>query len=147
VRQAAERGDVVRLQRAARRLAFVGQDEAAVHRTLGEIELRRGRVELALREFDKSLALKEHPKVYFQKGSLYAERREWGRAAESFEAAYAIDPVPVLLVSHLTRALVQSGRSERAEEVLREALVRHPGDPTLTTLLEQVGARGAGSDS
>ncbi len=138
VRQAAERGDVIRLQRAARRLAWIGQDEAAVHRTLGEIELRRGRVELAIREFDKSLALKRHPKVYFQKGNLYARQRDWGAAAEAFEAAYAIDPAPVKLVSHLTRALVQAGRPDRAQEVLREALERHPGDPTLVALQEQL---------
>ncbi len=138
VRQAAERGDVIRLQRAARRLAWIGQDEAALHRTLGEIELQRGRVDLAIREFDKSLAIKRHPRVYFQKGSLYARQREWGAAAEAFEAAYEIDPVPVKLVSHLTRALVQAGRTERAEEVLREALHRHPEDPTLVALQEQL---------
>ncbi len=138
VRQAAERGDVIRLQRAARRLAFIGQDEAAVHRTLGEIELRRGRLELAIREFDKSLAIKRHPKVYFQKGSLYARERNWGAAADAFEAAYEIDPAPVKLVSHLSRALVRAGRAERAEEVLREALDRHPDDPALVALLEQV---------
>jgi len=145
VRQAGARGDVKRVRIAAERLHRIGQQEAAVHDALAEFALRRDGIDGALAELDKSLAIKPHPRTHFRKGKLYARRKDWRRAAQEYEAAYALDPYPLIVLRSLSNALIRSGQTRRAEEVLRDGLRQHPDDAELTQLMQRVQQSAAHS--
>lgn len=141
-RQSVRRADYFRIEQAGQRLAWIGQQDAAIHRYLAALSDARGNQEDAIREYQRSLQIREHPAAFFELGGIRARRNEWNAARDAFEAAYQIDPFPVDLIVRLSQALIETGRLERAREVLNEGLVLHPGQPVLVEQLRSASASG-----
>jgi hypothetical protein len=138
--RAGRSGDYARLVRAARLLAWVGQDESSVQRTLGQLAVRGGDPDRAFAAFDRSLSMRRHPRTYLEVGNLHASRGEWEQAVAAYEAAYAIDAYPVVLVDRLAAALLADDRPERAREVLLEGLRNHRRSAALRARLRDADA-------
>ncbi len=141
VRKAAARGDIARVERAAERLAWVGQGEAWIHRFLGQQRLKSGDLEGALEYFESSLELKEHPRAWFDLGDVYSRRKEWKKAAAAYAEAYAFDDTKPRLILGYAHALAESGQTERAREVLEAGLVRFPNSEVMRKALRQLEER------
>ena len=135
-------GDLDRFETAVYRLAALGQDEARIHRRLGIAAARKGEDELALREFQESLALTAHPKAWFEIGHIHAKRNDWQRTVEAYEAAYALDPFPKKLIGKLAQAHTQMGNRSRAIEILEAGLAIHEDAPGLAQQLKQLSRGG-----
>lgn len=141
-RQSTRRADYARVERAGQRLAWIGQQDAALHRYLAALSSARGNPDDAIRQYQRSLQIRGHPKAFFELGTIRSERDEWSAARDAFEAAYRIDPFPVTLIDRLSQALIETGQLERASEVVNEGLRLHPGEPILMERLRNVGADG-----
>jgi tetratricopeptide (TPR) repeat protein len=141
VRRAHANGDIERMRSAVSRLIAIGQDESAIHRNLGILAAREKQPQLALEELEKSLLLAEHPRAWFEIGHLYAGSRDWQRTVSAYEAAYAIDAKPEMLIGRLAGALMRLGDPDRAREVLLEGLLVHPGHSVLAQQLDNVEQR------
>jgi len=136
--RAVEEGNLERFATAVHRLADLGQDEARMHRRLAIAAAARNEDDLALREFEASLRIREHPRAWFEIGHIHAKREHWRRAVEAYEAAYALDPLPPKLIGRLAWAHGRAGNLERAEAVLRAGLVVHEDAPGLSDQLEKL---------
>ena len=141
VRRSALTMDTQRLQTALERLEAIGQDDGAGHRSLGNVALRLGRHDLALAEFQKSVALEPHPKPWFEMGKIYDNREQWSEAVLAYEAAYAIDSKPRKLIGRLAQALSKTNQHERSLAVLRAGAARHPDAPVLLEMLRHAETR------
>ncbi|HIG70568.1 MAG TPA: hypothetical protein EYG46_15765 [Myxococcales bacterium] len=141
VRRAAARGDIGRVQDAVARLDLIGQDDAEVRRRLGMIAVRQDRSELALAEFERSIELKPHPKAYFEIGKIYDSRAQWSQAAIAYESAYKLDSHPRKLIGRFAQSLIRSNQLDRALEVLRVGVGRHPQAPALRSVLRDAEDR------
>lgn len=141
VRKAAARGDIARVERAAERLAWVGQGEAWIHRFLGQQRLKSGDLEGAREYFESSLELKNHPRAWFDLGDTHSRRKEWDKAAEAYAEAYAFDDTKPRLILGYAHALAESGQTERAKGVLEAGLVHFPNSDVMRRALRQLEER------
>jgi len=141
-RQAVRRADYARVEQAGRRLTWIGQQDAALYRYLAALSNARGHPEDAIREYRRSLEVRQHPSAWFELGSIHAKRDDWPAARDAFEAAYRIDPFPVALIVQYSRALLETGEVERARQVLQDGIALHPGQPKLLEQLREADAAG-----
>lgn len=64
-------------------------------------------------EPEKQLTAQEQAAVYFQEGRAFFKAKDYRSAAEKFQAAYNLDPVPILLYN-MARAAEEMGDPEQA---------------------------------
>ncbi|MGE5646563.1 MAG: tetratricopeptide repeat protein [Acidobacteriota bacterium] len=95
----------------ARALHWTGQKTAAA-KTLADVEAKAA----------------GDPRIDFGAGMVYAEWKQYDRAAESFTRALNADPTNRDILYNLALASLNGGRRERARELLRGVLRRQPGD-------------------
>lgn len=62
---------------------------------------------------EKQLTAQEQAAVYFEKGRAFFKAKDYRSAAEQFQAAYNLDPVPILLYN-MARAAEEMGDPEKA---------------------------------
>ena len=71
----------------------------------------------------KQLTAKEQAAIYFQEGRAFFKAKDFRKASERFQAAYNLDPVPILLYN-LARASEEMGEPDKAIEHYRFYLKR-----------------------
>ena len=91
-RRAYAAGDLERLRTAAVRLRLLGRDGPRLHVSLGRLEERRGRADVALSEYRASLALEPTAAAWAGVGRTLRARGELGAARDAFTAALALEP-------------------------------------------------------
>jgi hypothetical protein len=139
---ARERGDLERLERAAERMRWMGRDSAEVRSSLGALKLERGDAAGAVRELQRSIALRPSPVAWLNLG---VERERAGRlrhALEAYEEAVALDPDDVTALYYTGRASLRSGRVLRARELLGRASQLAPERADIRRTLASALARG-----
>jgi hypothetical protein len=126
VRPALEMGDPERLEIAAERLKWMGRDNQEIRSRLGAMLLERGDTAGAVRELERSLALRPSAVAWLNLG---VERERAGRVAhalEAYEAALTLDPDDVTSLYYAGRASLRTGRVHRARELLGRAAELEP---------------------
>jgi cytochrome c-type biogenesis protein CcmH/NrfG len=126
VRPALETGDMKRLEIAAERLKWMGRDDAELRSRLGAMLLERGDAAGAVRELERSLALRPSAIAWLNLG---VESERAGRvedALEAYQAALALDPGDVRSLYYAGRASLRTGRVQRARELLGRAAELEP---------------------
>lgn len=141
IRRGAAAADLERVQAAVSRLAFVGRDRATDRLQLGIVATKNDRDDIALEQFQESIALKPNSIALYEIGHIHSKRQNWPAAVKAYEAAYALAPTQKMMISRLGWALIYKGDSARAIEVLREGLQAHPGDAQLENVLEEAEKR------
>jgi len=135
IRRAAASGDLERTRSAVTRLAAIGRDDAAHHRRLGMVAVQNDQAELALSEFEKSLALRPHAVAWSEIGLLHAKSEQWPESLQAHARAYAMNPDRKRIAGRYGWALIHAGEPERAIEVARAGLQKNPEDPDFIGLL------------
>jgi tetratricopeptide (TPR) repeat protein len=139
-RRAAARGDEARVERAARRLAWMGRDGPEIHARLAEFAAARGDWEGALRRTARGAELGRDPAPLVALGARAERQGEAASAVAAYEAALDVDPDFVPALHRAGLALLARGDRVRARELLERASRLAPGDPAIEASLER--ARG-----
>ncbi len=147
LRRAPASGDVERTRTAVERLAAIGRDDASNHLRLGMIAARNDRPELAMRQFEESLAMRPNATTWLEIGMLHAELEEWKESLHAFETAYDLDASRKAIARRYGWSLVQNDQPERAIEVARAGLKTHPEDRDFIALLRHAQQRARGEES
>ena len=78
-------------------------------------------------------------------GQVYLTQRDWDKARDAFDRAYRIQPKNLQAAIMLAQTMLQTGESDRALDLFREAANRNPGNRRLTEqylqLESQIGVR------
>jgi hypothetical protein len=90
-RRAYAAGDLARLERAAGRLALLGRDGPQIHVALGRLKARRGLIQAALVEYQRSLALAPTAAAWVGIGRLREAQEHWRGALDAYQAALGAD--------------------------------------------------------
>lgn len=77
-------------------------------------------------------------KLHYNRGTMFADRGELGKAAEEFRAALRIDPGFADAGYNLGVVLLRSGETARAVSILRQTVAVRPEDPALLYALGAV---------
>ncbi|MGH0030344.1 MAG: tetratricopeptide repeat protein [Myxococcota bacterium] len=126
VRRAQLREDFERMAVAARRLRWVGRDDASLRHNLAIGALRRGDLAAARSEVERSLALQPTPRTWVLAGML--RQREGDAAGEqaAYEQAVALDAGHVPALVRLAAVRERAGDRVGAREALGRALEVDP---------------------
>lgn len=82
-----------------------------------------------------------HAGVHHLRALLARERGELATVVSELSRAVALDPLESEHAADLAEILIVSGELDEARRVLREALERTPGDPTLVELSHRLNVR------
>ena len=94
-------------------------------------------VELAEKEYSKS----KDDRLYNLYGIALFKKKEFGKASEVFGELYRKHPENLNLLLNYSRALIESGKLEEAERVLREGSMVFPESEKLSELLSECQRR------
>jgi tetratricopeptide (TPR) repeat protein len=89
--------------------------------------------------------LPDHPRVLYELAALAERQAAWTEAVEGYRACLRVVPHQVEALVGLARALVGDGKYDEGEQVLNDALARHPGNKALAVELAHLPYR-AGSE-
>ncbi len=109
---------------------------------LGVSYERDGKLDLALREYERAATGSTKSMALTYQGNIYATRNSPSMAERKYRAALNVDPDNVVALNNLAWLLAQEGRSlAEAEALIRRALAldpepRDPYESTLKTILE-----------
>ena len=134
------RGDIQRLELAEQRLRWIGRASPEVPLRIGMLELRRGLLADAERDFDRSLALHPTPAAWLAKGYVAAKNGNFARALERYDQALALDPRHVEALYQSAYALLELGRRADAVGRLTRAAAVDPANAKVTELLASIAA-------
>jgi tetratricopeptide (TPR) repeat protein len=116
-----------------------GTDEAAVWRSLGDVQLELFDPDAALQAYERALGIQsQNAATRFALGRLYLERSQPDRAISHLRAAMEIDPLLHGVYPVLGRAYRQIGDLQSAMTVLKQALDTDPADQESRYALGQV---------
>ena len=132
------RGDIERLEVAEQRLRWIGRASPEVPLRIGMLQLRRGLLTDAERDFDRSLALHPTPAAWVAKGYVAAKNGNFPGALERYDRALALDPRHVEALFQSAYALVELGRRGDAISRLTRAAAVDPANAKVTALLASI---------
>jgi hypothetical protein len=138
VRRAGERGDVARMQTAARRMHWMGRDDAKLHSDIGFRLGQAGDVDGAFIEFERSNAIEPNVVAWTNIGALHEREGRFDGALSSYEQALAIAPDDVDALHYAGRVLLKAGRPETARPLLERAVALEPAREDVRALLAGV---------
>jgi hypothetical protein len=104
--------DLAAIARAAQRLAWIGRDSASMHTHLAKKWAERGRLDDAIREFQRSLAIRDSFEAELHLGDVHASRGDWMQAARAYDAALALNPGDPNARAGSRRALLELSRTD-----------------------------------
>ena len=96
---------------ASQRLAWIGRDSASVHHHLGPKGFERGRLDEAIAEFQRSLAIQRTPQAQLGLGDVHASRVDWLQAARAYGSAQELSPGDPVARAGSGRALLELRRT------------------------------------
>lgn len=108
-------GDVERVERAADRLAWIGQESARVHAALATLHQHRGNAAPAQRHAERTLALHAGVDELFELSTFFHRSRRSGDAIASIERALTQQPGSPRLRHRLAWLLIVYHRDEPAQ--------------------------------
>jgi Flp pilus assembly protein TadD len=121
------------------RQALEGQDDANTHYDLGFVMDRTGRMEEAIAEYQRALALNpNHKDALNNLGVDLARQGRMGQAASRFERLITLDPDNADAHTNLGVVLLAQGNRVRAAEEFRAALELNPRNETARNGLEKL---------
>lgn len=113
--------------------------DAEARFTMGVTNLREGRLDMALEDFQKAAKLDpKNPYVMKGLGQAYAAKRRWNDAISAFRKALELNPYYVDVRNDLGTVLILSGDREAGKKEFLTAF----GDPTNPT--PEISARNLG---
>ena len=130
-RRALERRDAARFERAVTGLTWVGRESAEARINLARKLLLVGETERGLAEVERSLVLKPTPDAFATLGWLRGSGGDLEGAVEAYRSGLELDPDQKDLVLYLASAYAELDHGDRALEVLEEAALRWPRDPSV----------------
>jgi Tfp pilus assembly protein PilF len=115
------RGDFARASAVLDQLGWLGKDMATARLAVGMQLLRRGDLDGARRQFERSVALRETPEGYAMIGAI-EERGQNARAAlAAYDRALAVDPNRRDVLERAGKLRLALGESEEARAMLDRA--------------------------
>ena len=109
---------------------------------LGLTCARQNKVAEAKQWFEKAIAIhRDHTGAINNLGVLYAELGQSNDAIAAFRYGIEVAPEDEELYLNLGRLYVRMGDREKARELMRELLVKKPGDPVATHALRELDSR------
>ena len=109
---------------------------------LGLTCARQSKVAEAKQWFEKAIAIhRDHTGAINNLGVLYAELGQSNDAIAAFRYGIEVAPEDEELYLNLGRLYVRMGDREKARELMRELLVKKPGDPVATHALRELDSR------
>jgi tetratricopeptide (TPR) repeat protein len=133
-----ELGDLARLERAERRLRWIGRASPELQTKIGLLRMRADELDGAERAFDASLSLHPTAAAHVGRGYLAAKRGRFREALEGYDAALALDPDHVEGLYQSAFALWKLGRSAEALQRLERAAARDPANERVKALLDEL---------
>lgn len=137
--------DMARVQRAAKRLSWIGRDSPGLHNQVAKNFVALGQFEEAEREFRRSLEVFPNADARIGIGNLQRLSGQWQDAATAYDAALALDPdaVAALVGSaaidlQLAASAAQGGSLVEPIRKLRHARALSPTDVPTAQLLAYV---------
>lgn len=101
------------------------------HLQLGTIYESEGKLDMALREYEKALAKdRRNPRILFAIGNIYLLREDLNRAESYYKKAISIDPSWPPPYNNLAWMYVNRGELDRAEELITQAISLNPPNPS-----------------
>ncbi len=131
-------GDVDRVVRSARRLAWIGRDAPGLHEQIARARLRQNRPEDAIAEYRRSLALQPTSSAWLGLGVVHASQADWAAAGRAFDAALALDPDDTRALTQRGRVWLELGRPDLARRDLERAKLLDPLDAEIRRVLRRV---------
>ena len=114
---------------------------------LGFIYLRRRRLEEALDNFEKALALQpDMAEALVNAGSIHLMRQEYDEAAAFFERSTRADTSYAPAFGNLGVVYARQGQHAKARRMLERVLELKPGDRRARALLQQLSSRGESAE-
>ena len=109
---------------------------------LGLVCVKQNRTAEAKEWFERAIAIRrDHTGAINNLGVLYAELGQRSDAIAAFRYGIEIAPDDDELYLNLGRLYVQMGEREKAQEIMRQLLVRKPGDPVATKALQELDTK------
>lgn len=137
VQIAVARGDVERLEKAARRMSWMGRDSAATRSQLGYLLGERGDSARAIAEFERSIAIEPNAAAWTNIGALQEREGNIEEALSAYDSALALDPDDVSALQYAARVLIKTGRPDRARPLLERAMTLAPDRADIRDLFEE----------
>ncbi len=131
-------GDPARLEASLDRLAWLGRDSSVGRARLGLLHYERGDTQGALRELERSVALRPKAETWLKIGKLREQRTQLREAVAAYEAALALAPNDLESLVGAARASLKLGELVRAQELLARAAALAPEDPDIRNILAAV---------
>lgn len=125
-RWAVARGDLGRLEIAAKRLAWVGRDGPRIHQALAKMLQSRGENARALEEYRRSIASWPTVPAYLGWGKLQEKAGKLDEAQQAYEAALVLDPHHASALDDLAHVFAARGKIEEAVKLQHRAVLAAP---------------------
>jgi tetratricopeptide (TPR) repeat protein len=120
-RRASERGDLPRLELAARRLPWLAREDPALWARIGTLRAERGDLDGALEALSRSLALHPTPGAWIDTGVVRERAGDPAAALRAFEEAVALAPELPLALRRAGQAQLRLGDEARGRALLARA--------------------------
>ncbi|MEL6768517.1 MAG: tetratricopeptide repeat protein [Pseudomonadota bacterium] len=134
-----EAGEIAAAERLLTEALEQDPNHAASHAALGRIDEARGRLAAARAHYEAARSVNEtNPEGHWQLGRLALERGLLSDALRHCTAAQHLGPTDASIMTLRSRLMQRVGLLTGAEEVVRGALTRRPGDLSATLQLAAV---------
>jgi hypothetical protein len=140
--RAAKRGDLPRLEQAARRLTWLGRDNPELRSEIARLRLAHGDLDGSLSALEQSAALLPTASTWVRQGLVQERRGDRAAALAAYERALELAPDFVPALHHAGVVALESGQRERARAWLERAAALAPDQAEIGADLQR--ARRAG---
>lgn len=130
-RWAVARGDLERVQMAAKRLAWVGRDGPRIHVSIAKLLQQRGDDEAAMIEYRRGIDLWPTLNAWVGVGKIREKRSQWAEAQSAYEAALGLEPNHASTLDDLAHVHAARGNIEEAVKIELRAIYAAPERPDL----------------
>jgi tetratricopeptide (TPR) repeat protein len=137
VEEAVAEGDVERVQAAAKRLRWMGRDDANMRAHLGFLLAQESEPEAALREFERSIALEPNALAFTNIGALNERQGQIQAALSAYDSALALEPDNIDALYYAGRASLKAGRRDTARKHLERAASLAPDRGDIRASLDE----------
>jgi hypothetical protein len=133
-------GNSERVQVATKRLRWMGRDDSEMRAQLGFLLAQQSDGEAALREFERSNAIKANALAWTNIGALHERRGRIQAALSAYAAALALEPDNIDALHYAGRASLKAGRRDDAQRHLERAVSLAPDRPDIRATLAEASA-------
>jgi hypothetical protein len=137
VERALADGNIERVQAAAKRLQWMGRDDANLRAQLGFLLAQQSDTEGALREFERSNALEANALAWTNIGALNERQGQIQAALSAYDSALALEPDNIDALYYAGRASLKVGRRDAARRHLERAASLAPDRGDIRATLDE----------